>query len=407
MIKKLLCLLLLASVFMFALTGCKKGVEVPTEELTISLWTQEGESDNAFQAVQQLATDFTALYPNITFDVVQKDTETLREDFQTASLAGSAPDLLWTVNDHAGPFVTAGIIQPVDDYFDMDLYVPSVVMNGKTWGVPISSGNHLMLLFNKDLIAAAPADTDEMIAKAKELTTGDQYGLSYNMTEPFWLVPWLGGFGGAVFAEDGVTPTLNTEAMVNTLQFLYDLKFTDKIVPESADYDVTDTLFKEGKVAMIINGDWSLGGYSEVLGDKLGAAPLPKIVATGEYPKAYTSGKYFMLPKDLAGAKLNAVIKFIEFVTSEENELKQLENLKRLPALKALLSNEAITSDPILAGSAADMSYGVPMPSVVEMRCNWDAMKPEMTAVLADQKTPADAAAAMQAAAEACITQLE
>ena len=407
MFKKVFSLILLVSVMVFSVTACKAETKVPTGDVALTLWTQEGESDFALQFVKSLTDAFTAEYPNITFDVVQKDTEVLREDFQTASLAGSAPDLLWTVSDHAGPFVTAGIIQPVGDYFDMKLYVPSVEMNGKTWAVPISSGNHLMLLYNKSLVPTPPADTDELVAMAKELTKGDQYGLAYNMTEPFWLVPWLGGYGGAVFAEDGLTPTLNTDAMVNTLQFLYDLKFVHKVVPASADYDVTDTLFKEGKAAMIINGDWSLGGYKEVLGDNLGTAALPKVVATGDYPKPYTSGKYFMLPKDLAGDKMAAVIKFIEFATNEANQLKQLETLNHLPGLKSVLSNEAITADPILAGSSADMANGVPMPTVVEMRCNWDAMKPEMTSVLADEKSAKDAAAAMQAAAEACIMQLE
>ncbi|NMB61828.1 MAG: extracellular solute-binding protein [Chloroflexi bacterium] len=405
--KKTFSIVVILGMLALALTACKAKVEVPTGDVTIQLWTQEGESDNAYQYVVSLSDAFTAMYPNITFEVVQKDTETLREDFQTASLAGSAPDLLWTVSDHAGPFTTAGIIQPVDDYFDMSLYVPSVVMDGKTWGVPISSGNHLMLLYNKDLIAEAPKDTDELIAKGQELTSGDNYGLVYNMTEPFWLVPWLGGFDGSVFAEDGVTPTLNTDAMVNTLQFLYDLKFTYGIVPESADYDTADTLFKEGKAAMLINGDWSLGAYQEQFGDKLGVAPLPMVTATGKYPAPYTSGKYFMLPKDLSGDKLNAVISFIEFATNEENQLNQLDTLKRLPGLKSVLDNEAIANDPILAGSALQMSYGVPMPSVTEMRCNWDAMKPEQTLVLAGSETPADAAAAMQGAAEACILQLE
>jgi len=397
----------LTIVSMLAACQPKGGVAEPASEVVLTLWTQEGESDNAFQFVVGLTTAFTTEHSKIRFQVVQKDTEVLREDFQTSSLAGSAPDLLWTVSDHAGPFTTAGIIQPVDEYFDMTKFVPSVVMNGKTWGVPISSGNHLMLLYNKDLIAEAPKDTDELIAKAKELTKGDKYGLSYNMTEPFWLVPWLGGFGGAVFADDGVTPTLDTQAMVDTLQFLYDLKFTHKIVPASADYDTTDTLFKEGKAAMIINGDWSLGGYSEVLGDKLGVAPIPMVKATGKYPAPYTSGKYFMLPKDLEGDKLAAARLFIDYVTSADVQLKQLTELKRLPGLKAVLDNEAITKDPILAGSALDMANGVPMPSVVEMRCNWDAMKPEMTLVLAGSEKPADAAKAMQAAADACVKTLE
>jgi arabinogalactan oligomer/maltooligosaccharide transport system substrate-binding protein len=114
-----------------------------------------------------------------------------------------------------------------------------------------------------------------------------------------------------------------------------------------------------------------------------------------------------MLPKNLSGAKLDAVVKFIEFVTNDENQLRQLTELKRLPGKKALLTNSAITSDPILAGSAADLANGVPMPVVLEMRCNWDSMKPEMQAVLADTKDPASAAKAMQAAAEACVKDLE
>jgi arabinogalactan oligomer/maltooligosaccharide transport system substrate-binding protein len=383
-------------------------VEVQTtqEPVTIRLWTKEGETDGGLQFVKSLTDAFSVANPNVTFEVVNKDVETLREDFQTASLAGDPPELLWTVNDHAGPFTAADLIQPVENLFDLSKLVTSVEMAGHTWAVPISSGNHLMLLYNKDLVPEPPANTDELVSLGQSVTSGDTYGLVYNMTEPFWLVPWLGGFGGAVFAEDGVTPTLNTPEMVATLQFLYDLKFTDKIVPNEADYDGADALFKEGKSAMIINGDWSLGGYSDLFGDKLGVAPIPEVSSTGLWPAPYTSGVYFMLPKDLSGPKLDAVVSFVNFVTSEGNQLRLITELKRLPALLTALDSPLITSDPILSGSAAQMAKGVPMPSVLEMRCNWDAMKPEMQAVLADQKTPEDAAAAMQAAAESCIANL-
>ncbi|RMF32911.1 MAG: extracellular solute-binding protein, partial [Chloroflexi bacterium] len=351
-------------------------------------------------------------HPNITIELVHKDNvEVLREDFQTASLAGTPPEMLWTVNDHAGPFTAADIIQPVDDLFDLSVFVDSaleaVKLEGKTWGVPISNGNHLMLLYNKKLISEAPKDTDELFAKGKELTGDGNYGLVWNQTEPFWLVPWLGGFGGKVFAEDGVTPTLNTPEMIATLKFLHAMKYDAKIIPPESDYDGADTLFKEGKAAMIINGDWSLSGYKEVLGDDLGVARIPKVVATGEWPKPYTSGVYFMLAKDLSGDKLEAAKEFINFVTSKEKQLEMVKKLNRLPALKAALDDPLISSDPILKGSADQMVVGTPMPTVLEMRCNWDAMKPEMQAVLADTKSPEDAAAAMQSAAEACIESLK
>jgi len=207
--------------------------------VTITLWTKEGEADNALQWVYGLAEEFNQINAKQQVEVVKPgDVEALREDFQTASLAGTAPELLWTVNDHAGPFTAADLIQPVDGLFDLSKYVDSalaaVKLDGKTWGVPINNGNHLMLLYNKDLVPQAPADTNELFRVAQQLTTGDRYGLVWNQTEPFWMVPWLGGFGGSVFAADGVTPTLDTKAMRDTLQFLYDMKYKYKIIPRRA-----------------------------------------------------------------------------------------------------------------------------------------------------------------------------
>ncbi len=383
---------------------------VASAKVNLILWTKEGEE--ALDWNKSLIEEFMKANPNITIELVKKtNVEVLREDYLTASLAGAAPDILWTVSDHAGPFVAADIVEAVDNLFDLNMYVESamdaVKLEGKYWGIPISNGNQLMLLYNKKLIAEAPKDTDELFAVGKKLTTGGNYALVWNQTEPFWLVPWLGGFKGKVFSEDGVTPTLNTPEMVATLKFLHDMKFDAKIVPPECDYDGADTLFKEGKAAMIINGDWSISGYVSALGDDLGVARIPKVSATGEWPKPYTSGVYFMLTKGISGDKLKAAQDFIGFVSSKEKQLEMVKLLNRLPAVKEALEDPLITENPILKGSADQMVVGTPMPTVLEMRCNWDSMKPEMLAVLADTKSPEDAAKSMQSSAESCIKSLE
>lgn len=406
MLRSLVLLLLLSAAAVPVFAGAAAEPAEP-EAVTFSLWTQEGESEGVYQWIEALADNYMAADPNVTIEVVRKDTEALREDFQTASLAGDPPELLWTVGDQAGPFTAAGLIRPVDDLYDASKFVESVVMDGNTYAVPISAGNHLMLLYNKDLVSKAPETTDEFIAAAKAATKGDTFGLVYNMTEPFWLVPWLGGFGGKVFAEDGVTPTLNTQAMIDTLQFLHDLKFKHAVTPIESDYATMDTLFKEGKAAMLINGDWSLSDYAGVLGDKLGVARLPKVTATGKYPAPYTAGKYFMVAEGVEGPVLDAIEGFIGYVTSAEIQNEMLETFKRLPGLLSGLNAPAITVDPILKGSASQLAVGTPQPTVVEMRANWDAMKPEMNAVLAGTTSPADAAANMQAAAEAGVRALQ
>jgi len=401
--KRIFSFVVLCSIALFA-------VAAQAEDVTIQLWTQEGEADGGFQFVKKLADGFMAQNANVKIDVVTKDTEVLREDYQTSSLAGNAPDLLWTVSDQAGPFTKAGLIQPVDDLFDLSLFVDSAVagvkLDGKTWGVPVANGNHLMLMYNTSLIAEAPKTTDELLAKGKELSKDGQYGLVWNQIEPFWMVPWLGGFGGKVFAEDGKTPTLNTAEMVNTLKFFLQLK-SEGILPKESDYAGADTLFKEGKAAMLINGDWSLGDYKKALGDKFATAAMPMVSSTQKYPAPYTSGKFFMISAGVADAKLEAVMAFVDYATNLENQVDMIKTLSRLPARKEALENEVVKSDPILSGSAAQMVNGTPMPIVLEMRCNWDAMKPELNAVMAGQKSPEDGAVAMQQAADSCVKTLK
>jgi len=383
------------------------------EAVTINLWTKEGEADGGLQYVQALADAYTAAHPEVTFVVVNKEVETLREDFQTASLAGAAPELLWTVSDHLGPFTTADLIQPVDGLFDLTKFVGSATAavqspDGQTWGVPVSNGNHLMLIFNKSLMPVAPANTDELLSMGADFVAANpgKFALAFNETEAFWFVPWLGGFNGKVFDADGVTPTLNTPEMIATFEFLNQLKAAN-IMPAESNYDIMDAALKEGNAAMIINGDWSLGGYKEALGENLGVAPIPQVSATGTYPAPYTSGVFFMIPKELEGAKLAAVVDFVNFATNYDNQVDMVTKLTRLPALTEALSADVITGDPILSGSAAQMSYGTPMPTVVEMRCVWDGIKPELLPVYNGQTAAADAAANAQAAAETCISGLE
>ena len=255
-------------------------------------------------------------------------------------------------------------------------------MKGQTWGIPLSNGNHFLLMCNKDLIEDAPQNTTELIEIGQAVTSGEQHGLVYDQTNPLWLVPWLGGFTGSVFAEDGKSPTLNTPQMVTTLQFLRDLVYETTIVPPGTDYDGASVFFSDGKSAMIIDGEW---------------------------PHPYLRGTYLLLPRSLEEdqAKLEAVVSFIRFATSPNNQVLMLAKLGRLPTVKAALEDPFITADPILKGSAEQMKVGKPLPTAREMECNWQAMEPEMQAVLFNGKSPELAAQDMQEASQRRIESLE
>ncbi|MEA4884172.1 MAG: extracellular solute-binding protein [Clostridia bacterium] len=391
------------------------------KKITFTIWTKESEAQGVLQEIVKLASDFAKSRPGLTFEVINYGVEDLRQNFQSAAFAGTGPDLLWTVSDHAGPFVAMKIIKPVDDLFGKDYLggfarpgLEAVELDGKTWGVPISVGNHLMLMYNKKLIKTPPQNTDELIKIGKELTRDlnkdgkpDQYGLVYNLNEPFFFAPWLGGFGG--WPLDGTKPTLGTQAMVDALQFVHDLKYVHKIVPLECDYDGADALFKEGKAAMLINGDWALAGYqTDEVKKKVdfAVARIPMVAKTGRWPSPMTSGIYFMLPEYLSGEKLEIAKEFVKYCTSSEVQLMFTKKYKRLPALASALNSPLVSADPILKGSADQMVVGKPMPTVSEMRAAWDAMRPNQEAVMADKMSAKDAATAMQNACEKLIREM-
>lgn len=409
------------------------GTAVPAfaqdQPVAFTLWTKEGEADGSFQFVQKLATDYTAAHPNVTITVINKDVEALREDFLTSSLANQAPELLWTVADHIGPFTASNTIMALDGVIDTSAYLPNAVSavqaDGATYGVPISFGNHLMLYTNKALVPECPADSDALLAAAKANTGDGNYGLVFNQTESFWLVPFLGAYGGSVFAEDGVTPTLDTDAMRSALGYMHGLKYTDQVMPPEADYNVADGMFKNGApgaapadpgaslapsatpaptgvAAMIINGDWTLGEYARLFGDQLNVCPIPRI-AGADWPKPYAAGSFFMVSRAVGDdqARLAAVTDFVTFATNKDNQVAMVEQLRRLPANNEAIADPVVAGDAFLAGSAAAIEHGIPQPTNLEMRCVFDSMTAGVRDLFSSADSdPAAIAATMQSSAD-------
>lgn len=393
--------------------------EFPTGDISIELWHKEG--DLQLPAIEALTAAYTALHPNVTFSLVNKEvggTEAMREDMVNSALSPEAqPELVWTVLDHVGPFVEAGVIQPLNGLFDESVLADAAKGAGTftdpadgdshIWVAPISIGNQLMLYYDTSVIDTAPADTDALIAAAKAHNSPpDNYGILYRLDESFWLVPWLGGFGGSVFADDGVTPTLDTPEMQAALQFMYDMKFTEGLLPTECDYNCMNDGFKNGVSPMAINGDWALGEYSDAFGDDLGVAPIPKVASTGLYPAPYIGGVYYMIPSSVEGDTLTVVSDFINFTLATDQQIALTEALQRLPSNAEALADPVVTDNPGLQGAGEAVAKGVPQPINVEMRCIFDAMNTGIRDVHAGNSDVAAVAAGMQAAAENCISAL-
>lgn len=375
-------------------TETGSAVSTSGETVELTLWDQE-ETENT-KVMDDWITRFTAANPTIRVVRQTYPNEDLRTKFTTAATAGQAAELVWGPNDIAGVFTTAKLIQPVDSFVELSKFTPAaseaVMLKGNVMGVPTTYGNHLMLFYNKNLVAEAPLNTADLIAAAKKNTDAknNRYGLVFFQNEPFWLVPFVGAFGGWPLRveTDGTTVLeLNSDAMKNALVYIQRLKNVDKIIPKECDYDCAKGLFLEGKAAFTINGDWSVKEYQAKLGDNLGMAPLPILSETGKPLTPMVSGRYVFVNAQLADNKKDAVKKFLSYLTSREIQIEVAERLGRIPSTSEALNDPKVATLKSIQPLIAAAANGRPMPAQTEMRAAWDAMRPVQQKIMSGDLT--------------------
>jgi maltose-binding protein MalE len=392
-------------------TGCEK----KEETLEIIIWEQMDPEEQIL--LNQHLESFKQKHAGLQISTDHFETDVLHSQFQTAALAGGGPDLVYGPSDKVGPYSVMNLIYPLEDQFDDEFWQrfekgSIAYLEGHIYAVPDQIGNHLMLLYNKDLVNRQPQDSDDWIEMCKEATRDndddgfpDVYGLVFNYNEPFWLVPFLGGYGGWL-VDDKFNPTLNTPAMVGALNFLADMRNKHKIVPRESNYPMSDTMFKMGQAAFLINGPWSFKGYLKA-GINMGVMPLPVIKETGKHPTPTVSSRGYSINANVDPDKLALVKELLQHLTSEEVQKSRMTELLILPSLSSLYKEAVLTDNEILKGSKEQALLGRPMPVVPELRAIWDAIRPFYQSVLGGEMTPEKAAEKMQLKAEKTISEMK
>ncbi len=381
-----------------------------TEPVTITYWEQE--TDPGAALLDELAAAFMTANPAVRVRRLHfLSSEQMREQFVALALSGQGPELVRGANDLVAPLVDASALLPAGALYDrafLGQYFPgalsAAVISNTVWALPDNYGSHLMLLYNLKLVQEVPPDTRAWLAQLKTLSDPEngQYGLVYNLNEPYWLIPWIGGFGGwPLDAND--RPDLYSQAVIGALGFVHDLKYVHHVVPATASYDRAAELFKAGKAAYVIDGEWSLDDYRGA-GIELGIAPLPRVSATGSYPTPLTAGKFWLFNTNSSGPRLAAARRLVAFMTSAGSQQKWLEELGRLPSSRLAAQSEAAQKDRLLAAEILQLSKGHGISPAPAMFCVLQAMRPGLESVMADTASSTDGALKMQQDAEACLS---
>jgi arabinogalactan oligomer/maltooligosaccharide transport system substrate-binding protein len=350
--------------------GTTEGDSAPSEDvdpasLSAALtWWDTSDPANEGPAFKELITKFNEEYPNVEINYQSVPFGEAQNKFKTAAEAGSgAPDIMRAEVAWVPEFAAAGHLYALDgtplleDANFLETPLSSNVYEGKTYGVPQVTDT-LGLMYNKELFEKAgldpeapPTTWDEVADAAQALKTKAKVDGIYVNSGGYFLLPFMYGEGGDLVDTESETIVAGSDANKAGIQTAQDLvKSGAAVKPDANDaYGTMMTLFKEGKVGMIINGPWEVANVTAdpAFGDfeNLGIAPVPGGSSGAGAP---VGGHNYVIYSGMDEAKADAAIAFVKFMSSAESQAFIADELGLLPgnadAYDLIAGNEKVSA---------------------------------------------------------------
>ncbi|MEM3852529.1 MAG: extracellular solute-binding protein [Methanomassiliicoccales archaeon] len=327
----------------------------PTSSSKVKITVWQDFSTTEFPAFMNAMKEFEQNFTNVTINFVNQ-TSPSPSTVVSAAIAGKAPNILVGTSDFEGSTLfyhqlLLNLSQYVNSSF-FSQYAPTalqdVTENGTVYAFPLNI-NGIAMIYNKQLIPTPPQTTNQMIQMAKNITVisngqmttaGVAYGLDTDGGYRF--VAWLAGFGGHLFAANG-TPTVNSPATVEALEFLNNLTTVYNIQPPGLTSTTWQSLFETGHAGIIFDGPWDIGTYLTALGtNNVGVAPMPIVSQTGLRPTPFLGSiavAVFNKPSTgESNAQVWASVKFGEFLASSNIEMQFWRDAGDFPSIASDLA---------------------------------------------------------------------
>lgn len=391
-----------------ASTASAAPTEAEPEAVTISIW--HGWQGEYFNSISEVFDRYMEANPHVTIELTE--VTDLSDQIVIAVPAGEGPDIVAFANDWIGRLAETNVIVPLDEHIDRAEYeatftetaVASQTYEDQIWGFP-EAMEALTFIYNRDLISEdeLPADTDELLeqAAAWRADNPDDYYFVYNAkNDAYFSAPWFYG-AGAYFVHDDGSVGLDTPEGLAAAEFVADLR---EVMPEEIDYAIADTLFKEGRAPITMNGPWYLADL-EAAGIDYGIATIPVMSSSGEPAVPFVGVKTLMVTANAEHP--DVAVDVLEFFTSAEQQVFLAEANQTIPTNQAALEDTAVQELESVVRISEQAARGTPLPNTPFMSSLWDPVAQMLEGIWTGAATPAEAITNAQDAAEANIEQMQ
>ncbi len=304
---------------------------------------------------ESLVKSFEKAYPEVPVKMVPiADKDDHLAKLTTSFSGGTPPDVFLVNFREYSQFVVRGALEPVgpyledidislDDYFEPP--VEAFTYDGELQCMPQNISS-LAVYINLELFKSAGVDIpqegwswEDFRDTAIALTKGDVRGAGI---EPsiIRLAPFVWSNGGEV-VDDPDNPTrftLEDPEAREALEFFVQLAREDEVIPteqEVAAAEDLETMFAQGKVAMLLSSRRDTPEFREVADLKWDVAPLP----VADEPAGILHSDAYCVAAEAENA--DAARAFIGFAVGERGQTITALGGRTVPSLKAIANSGA------------------------------------------------------------------
>lgn len=326
-------------------------------------------------AMEQLIAAFEEQNPDITVKMTHMPYDNYRTKVAAAIPAGEGPDVVQLFYGWLNDYIDASLIQPLPadafppEQIDAEFFpmVQAMKVDGQYYALP-TAVRSLAMFYNERLmeeagIASPPTTLDELVEAAKAMTKKDgagnitQVGITTGMTAQdhhWWREVLVRQFGGDPYSDDYQTVNYNTEAGIAAMKFYTDLEQVHGVT-KAGFMDEPQAAFKAGRAGIHIDGSFRIGSLADARGLKWGVAELPAGPdgVQSNYASYWVNG----ITSRAEGEELEAAVKFMQFITSDEAMQVWLDVVGELPAKPSVGLTEENANDPVYGPFIRGLEY--------------------------------------------------
>lgn len=343
------CLSLLFFICLFIFSGCS--INNTKTVIKFSSWGSESE----IRILKPLIEEFEEKNPDIKIEFIHIP----QNYFQKLHLlfaSNLAPDVVFVNNINGIIYADADLFEDLFEYVDSSIMMDredffenslkAFTYNNKLYAIPRDVSN-LVVFYNKDIFFRCGVDQPNESWTFKEfldissalISSNDcsqKWAIGFDKKPVFWL-PFLWSNGGGIISEDLKKIIISDDSSVEGIQFYSDLRNKYHFAPSDAQKGSLSNsqLFKQGEIAMLISGRWSVPFFRKNLDFDWDIVPFP------------SSQNGSVVDVDASGWAISSsskykkqAWKFIEFMASEDAVRKMTSSGLIIPARISIANSE-------------------------------------------------------------------